>query len=174
METLDLQPTLSGEHLVLKPLQADDYDRLFRVASDPLIWEQHPNNDRYQDEVFRQFFADALASGGAFVVIDRSDNEVIGSSRYHAYDRNKGTVEIGWTFLARSHWGGFYNAELKRLMLQHAFKSVQRVFFLVGPENYRSQRAMEKTGGVRVGIRGGRACPRQRHIRDYCGLFPAG
>jgi RimJ/RimL family protein N-acetyltransferase len=120
------------------------------VAADPLIWEQHPARDRYQEEVFREFFREALESGGAFVVIDRQTQKVIGSSRYFGYEPGQSEIEIGWTFLARSYWGGRYNAELKRLMLDHAFKFVKSVVFLIGPTNFRSQRALEKIGGVMI------------------------
>ena len=123
------------------------------MAADPLIWEQHPANDRYQQEQFRVFFREALESGGALVAIDTKDGRVIGSSRFHGYDGDKSEVEIGWTFLARSHWGGRYNGEMKQLMLQHAFRFVDRVVFLVGLHNRRSQRAVEKLGGMRVGSR---------------------
>src|SRR5439155_15409534 len=100
-----------------------------------------------------EFFRVALESGGAFLVLDGKDGRVIGSSRFHGYDEAKGEIEIGWTFLARSHWGGAYNREMKALMLRHAFRFVKSVVFLVGPRNLRSQRAMEKIGGVRVGTR---------------------
>ena len=123
------------------------------MAADPLIWEQHPAKDRYQEEQFRVFFREALESGGALVAIDTKDGRVIGSSRFHGYDGDKSEVEIGWSFLARSHWGGRYNGEMKQLMLQHAFRFVDRVVFLVGLHNRRSQRAVEKLGGVRVGSR---------------------
>jgi N-acetyltransferase len=149
----ELQPTLTGKLLELRPLRPDDFDALYAVASDPLIWEQHPANDRYQPEVFRQFFRKAMDSGGAFVAIDRQTGAVIGSSRFHSYDPANREIEIGWTFLARSHWGGAFNGEMKELMLRHAFTFVDRVAFLVGPENYRSQKAVEKIGGVRKGSR---------------------
>ncbi len=149
----DLQPTLTGKLLRLRPLRADDFHDLYAVASDPLIWEQHPVKDRYRDEVFQSFFREALACGGTLVAIDSKDDRIIGSSRFHGYDDEKSEIEIGWTFLARSHWGGVYNGEMKRLMLDHAFQSVNRVIFLVGPQNVRSQRAVEKIGGVRAGSR---------------------
>lgn len=149
----DAQPTLTGTLLQLRPLQEDDYDDLYAVASDPLIWEQHPASDRYQSEVFQKFFRDAMESGGALLAIDNTSGAVIGSSRYHGYNERASEVEIGWTFLARSHWGGLYNGEMKRLMLQHAFQFVDAVIFLIGPENLRSQRAVEKIGGVRDGSR---------------------
>jgi RimJ/RimL family protein N-acetyltransferase len=149
----DLQPTLRGELLELRPLAEDDFDALFAVASDPLIWEQHPASDRWQEPVFRQFFRDAMSSGGAFAVIDRRDGRVIGSSRYFGLDPAASEIEIGWTFLARKYWGGRYNAEMKRLMLEHAFRFVERVVLLVGQNNIRSQRAAERIGGVRNGTR---------------------
>jgi RimJ/RimL family protein N-acetyltransferase len=149
----DLQPTLQGELLALRPLRTEDFPALYAVASDPLIWEQHPAWDRYKEEVFREFFREAMESGGAFIAIDSTDGRVIGSSRFHGYDEGKSEIEIGWTFLARSHWGGIYNREMKQLMLRHAFRFVKSVVFLVGPQNLRSQKAMEKIGGVRVGTR---------------------
>jgi RimJ/RimL family protein N-acetyltransferase len=149
----DPQPHLTGELLDLRPLRPDDWADLYAVAADPLIWEQHPNRDRYQEAVFKDFFREALESGGALVAIDRKGGRVIGSSRFHGYDEAGGEVEIGWTFLARSHWGGAYNREMKRLMLGHAFRFVRTVVFLVGPQNFRSQRALEKIGAVRTGTR---------------------
>ncbi|HEX8489671.1 MAG TPA: GNAT family N-acetyltransferase, partial [Chthoniobacterales bacterium] len=145
------QPTLEGELVRLRPLRADDWDDLYAVASDPLIWEQHPCNARYQEEVFREFFREALECGGALLILDAKDNRVIGSSRFDRLDEEKSEIEIGWTFLARSHWGGIHNRELKKLMLDHAFRVVRSVVFLVGPQNLRSQKAVEKIGGVREG-----------------------
>ncbi len=150
--TIDLQPTLHGTRLDLRPLQADDWDALFAVASDPLIWEQHPNYDRYKEEVFREFFHVALESQSALVAIDRANGMIIGSSRFNGYDAERRELEIGWSFLARSYWGGKYNAEMKRLMLDYAFKSVDRVLFVIGPNNIRSQQAIQRVGGVSVGL----------------------
>lgn len=156
----EFQPVLKGDLLDLRPLRADDFDALFAVASDPLIWEQHPVSNRYQEPQFRGFFQEALDAGGTLVVVDKKTERLIGSSRFHGYDADHSEVEIGWSFLARSYWGGRYNGEMKRLMLAHAFQYVDRVVLLVGPENVRSQRAVEKIGGVRVGAQpdaGGRA-----------------
>ena len=151
--SFDLQPTLTGELLELRPLAETDFEDLFAVASDPLIWEQHPDRNRYQEDLFRAFFRGAMNSGGALVAIDRVDGRVIGSSRFHGYDADRREIEIGWTFLARRFWGGQYNREMKQLMLRHAFSFVDRVVFLVGPENGRSRRAMEKIGGALVDSR---------------------
>ena len=150
---LDLQPHLVGHLLELRPLRPDDFDALYSVASDPLIWEQHPAHDRWQEPVFREFFQRGLDSGSAFVAVGKSDGRIIGSSRYFEYSDERREVEIGWTFLARAYWGGRYNREMKRLMLDHAFAFVDRVFFTVGPANFRSQRAVEKLGAVRTGER---------------------
>lgn len=149
----ELQPVLKGETLELRPLRAEDFEELYAAASDPLIWEQHPASDRYKEDVFREFFQGALESGGAFLVVDARAGRCIGSTRFHAYDEAKSEIEIGWTFLARSHWGGRFNGEMKRLMLEHAFRFVESVVFLVGPENLRSRRAVEKIGGVLEGSR---------------------
>jgi N-acetyltransferase len=152
-KSFELQPILKGNLLTLRPLQPDEFPALFAVASDPLVWEQHPCSDRYQEEVFKGFFRDAIESGGALIVIDNKDGRVIGSSRFNAYDEAKSEIEIGWTFLARSHWGGIYNREMKQLMLRHAFRFVESVIFIIGATNFRSQRAMEKIGGIRAGSR---------------------
>jgi len=149
----DLQPLLRGERLELRPLREDDFDALYAVASDPLIWEQHPVRDRYVREVFTTFFREAMDSGGALAAVDRADGRIIGSSRFNGFDPERRVVEIGWTFLARSHWGGATNGEMKALMLGHAFRFVDSVLFVIGPDNLRSQRAVEKVGAVRVGRR---------------------
>lgn len=148
---LDLQPILTGPRLLLRPLRAADREALYDVASDPLIWAQHPASDRHQRPVFDRFFDDAIASGGALVAVDRASNLPIGSSRYSFEFASPGEVEIGWTFLARDHWGGSINREMKRLMLRHAFVSVGTVIFRVGETNLRSRRAMEKIGARLTG-----------------------
>ena len=151
--SFDYQPVLKGDLVELRPLRSEDYDDLYAIAADPLIWEQHPVTNRHEEGSFQVFFREALASGGALIAIDAKTRRVIGSSRFHGYNKERSEVEIGWTFLARSHWGGIYNGEMKQLMLQHAFRFVNCVVFLVGLQNLRSQRAVEKIGGVRVGSR---------------------
>ena len=150
--SFDLQPNLKGELIELRALRPEDWDDLFAVASDPLIWEQHPESDRYKEDVFRVFFKEALESGGAFVVVDKKSQQIIGSTRFHGYDPEKSEIEIGWTFLARKCWGGRHNREMKQLMLAHAFKFVENVVFYVGEKNIRSQKATEKIGGIRNGM----------------------
>jgi RimJ/RimL family protein N-acetyltransferase len=147
MDRIDRQPTLSHPRLHLRPLRREDWDGLFAVASDPEVWSQHPASDRWQEGVFRGFFEQALESGGALVAIDPARGGIIGSSRYDLERAGTGEMEIGWTFLARRYWGGATNALMKRLMLEHAFRHVERVIFVVGEHNLRSRRAMEKIGG---------------------------
>jgi N-acetyltransferase len=149
----DSQPHLLGSLVELRPLRETDFADLHAVADDPLIWEQHPDRNRYREDVFRDFFSNHLASGGALLVVERSTGNVIGTSRFHGYDPARSEVEIGWTFLARTHWGGTYNREMKSLMLEHAFRLVQNVVFLVHPENVRSQLAVERLGAARSGER---------------------
>lgn len=146
--TLDLQPTLTGERIVLRPLRGEDWSDLYAVASDPPIWALHPAHDRHREPVFRRFFDKALQSGGALVVVDRQSRALIGSSRfYFEHVEEPGEVELGYTFLALVAWGGPTNRELKRLMLEHAFTFAHTALFSVGEGNARSRRAMEKIGG---------------------------
>lgn len=145
----ELQPTLRGNTIELRPLRPEDYDGVYAAAKDPLIWEQHPDRERYKPEGFRAYFQSGIDSGGAFAIIDLASGRVIGSSRYWNLKPAESEVEIGWTFLERAYWGGERNRELKRLMLQHAFRFVKRVVLTVGEHNIRSQRAVEKIGGRR-------------------------
>ncbi|MGI9103676.1 MAG: GNAT family N-acetyltransferase [Terriglobales bacterium] len=142
----DLQPTLTGNLIELRPLRREDFSALFEAASDPLIWEQHPEPTRYQCEVFQRYFDSAIESQGAFAVIEHKTGRIIGSSRYHDFKPRESEVEIGYTFLERAFWGGTYNGELKRLMLEHAFRFVERVVFVIGENNLRSQKAILKIG----------------------------
>jgi N-acetyltransferase len=149
----DPQPTLTGATIALRPMTADDFAALYAVAADPAIWAVHPAHDRWQEPVFQAFFDDGLASGGALVITDRASGAVIGSSRYDRTRVEPGEIEVGWTFLARSHWGGATNAELKALMVGHAFGAFDTVVFYVGATNGRSRRAMEKIGGMIIPAR---------------------
>jgi N-acetyltransferase len=144
----DWQPLLVGETVVLRPMAAADWKEMFVAASDPLIWAVHPVRDRYKEPVFRRNFEEALASGSALTILERSTGAIIGMSRYHGFDPQNSEVEIGWTFLVRRHWGGATNAEVKQLMLAHAFQWVACVYFRVGETNWRSRGAMTKIGGV--------------------------
>jgi len=149
----ELQPVLTGELIKLRPLRLEDYAALFLAASDALIWEQHPDSERYKENVFKGYFDSAIECGGALVVLDALTNEVIGSSRYYGLDEKTSEIEIGWTFLTTKYWGGTYNRELKKLMLDHAFKYIEHVVFFVGPNNLRSRKAVEKIGAIYIDTR---------------------
>jgi N-acetyltransferase len=160
----DLQPTLSGDTVLIRPIQVPDWSEMFAAASDPLIWESHPVRDRYKEEVFREYFDGAIRSNSAFAFIERPPGSIIGSSRYHEYQPEKSEIEIGWTFLVRKYWGGSTNREIKRLMLNHAFTFVDTVAFWGGEHNWRSQRAMAKIGGIRRSALGYRPATGGSHI----------
>lgn len=144
--TADLQPKLVGELIELRPLRREDFAAVYAAAKDPLIWEQHPESDRYTPKVFQKYFDGAMESGGAFAIVDRKSGKIIGSSRYCNHKPSEREVEIGWTFLERAYWGGAYNRELKALMIGHAFTFAERVVFVVGEHNFRSQKALGKIG----------------------------
>lgn len=147
----DLQPQhLQNKEVKLSPLKNEHFDVLFNVASDPLIWEQHPNKYRYQRDVFKNYFEGAMLSGGAFLVLDSKTDEVVGCSRFYDYDEKGKTILIGYTFLGRKFWGNGYNKALKKLMIDHAFQHVDKIYFHIGARNYRSQKAIEKIGAVKV------------------------
>lgn len=143
-----LQPHLANAHISLRPLLPSDREPLFAVAADPLIWEQHPYNNRWQRAVFESFFDDAIASGGALTAQDPASGAVIGSSRFDTARAGANEIEIGWTFLARSHWGTLANPAMKALMLAHALQTFPCVIFIIGKNNHRSRRAIEKIGAV--------------------------
>lgn len=147
---MNVQPIhLKTDHILLKPLEESDFDMLYEVASDPLIWEQHPNPDRYKRDVFETYFKGAMESQGAFLIQDANTSEVLGCTRF--YDRIKDEIKIGYTFYGRSSWGKGINAQVKKLMLAYAFQFVEHVVFHVGANNIRSQKAMEKIGAIKTG-----------------------
>ncbi|MES2783480.1 MAG: GNAT family N-acetyltransferase [Pseudomonadota bacterium] len=146
----DIQPVLIGERVMLRPLLASDYDALYAVASDPEIWAMHPFRDRYKKEVFDGFFADAIMSQGAFVVVDKATDQIIGTTRFACYDPVTEEIEIGWTFFATTYWRTGTNREVKALMLRHIFQFVRIVVFQVGALNFRSRTAVERLGGKLV------------------------
>ena len=149
--TINWQPQNCEDDLVrLVPLTESHFEDLFLVASDPLIWEQHPTRDRYKKEIFRLYFDGAVASGTAFLIIDKSSHQIIGSTRYYNYKPDDTSIAIGYTFLSRQCWGGQYNKSAKKLLLDYAFQFVDKVYFHIGSTNIRSQLATLKIGAVKV------------------------
>lgn len=147
---MNLQPILEDDLIVLKPLSKEHFESLYEVAKDPLIWEQHPCFDRYKKEVFTEFFADSIKSKGAFVIIDKANGKVIGSTRYRMLREDGKAVEIGWSFLSRDKWGGKYNKSMKNLLIDYALNFVDDVILFVDKNNIRSQKAIQKIGGIRA------------------------
>lgn len=147
---MNLQPTLLNDLVLLQPLKESDFEDLFNVASDPLIWEQHPNSDRYKRDVFQKYFNGAIESNGAFLILAKKDQSIIGCTRFYEYNEEDSSVAIGFTFINRAHWGNGYNSAIKKLMIDYAFQSVKNIYFHVGLTNYRSQKAVEKLGAVKV------------------------
>jgi RimJ/RimL family protein N-acetyltransferase len=139
----DRQPALQGTLVELRPLRPSDFEALYAAASDPLLWEQHPESDRYKREVFEKFFEKAMESKGALAIVDPKTGRIIGTSRYYNYNPDQREVAIGYTFVERAFWGAGYNPEAKKLMLDYAFRFVDRVYFEVGEGNLRSRKAME-------------------------------
>ncbi len=144
---MDLQPVLEDDLLILKPLVEDDFESLYEVAKDPLIWEQHPCSDRYKKGPYSAFFLDSIKSKAAFLVIDKASEKVIGSTRFKKIKGSKNAIEIGWSFLSRDKWGGTYNRRMKKLMIEYALQHVEHIIFYIDKDNIRSQKAVGKLGG---------------------------
>lgn len=149
--TVDTQPTLENETIALLPLAEKDFDGLYEVASDPKMWEQHPNKDRWRKEVFRTFFDGALQSKGAFKIIDKTSGNIIGCTRFYDYDHLESSILIGYTFFSTQCWGKGINHAVKSMMLDYMFQFVSRVHFHIGAENIRSQIAISRLGAIKVG-----------------------
>jgi RimJ/RimL family protein N-acetyltransferase len=147
----NIQPILENDKVILYPLRQDDFDELYEVASDPLIWEQHPNKNRWQLEVFKTFFSGAVQSKGAFKVVDKATGKTAGCTRVYDYNEEKCLILIGYTFLGRAFWGTGLNLSAKRLMLDYLFQFVSKVHFHIGAENTRSQLAIGRLGAQKVG-----------------------
>jgi RimJ/RimL family protein N-acetyltransferase len=147
----NIQPILENESVILYPLKAEDFEELYHAASDPLVWEQHPNKDRWKREVFQSFFEGALQSKGAFKIVDKQTGEAIGSTRYYDYNEEDKSILIGYTFYARKYWGKGVNQAVKKMMLDYILGFVSKVYFHIGADNVRSQIAIGRTGAIKVG-----------------------
>lgn len=147
----NIQPTLENDKVILSPLHEQDFEELYAVAADPKIWEQHPNKDRWKKEVFKTFFDGAILSKGAFKIIDKTSNSVIGSTRFYDYDEEDKSILIGYTFYATKYWGSGINYSVKKIMLDYIFQFVSIVHFHIGANNIRSQIALERLGTTKIG-----------------------
>ena len=146
---MNLQPTLENDIVLLRPLKNEDFEYLYDIAKDPLIWEQH-HSDRFKRNEFELFFKDSLESNGALVVIDKISKKIIGSSRFKKIEATEKGIEIGWSFLSREYWGGEFNKEIKKLMIDYVLENVDNVVFYINKENIRSQKAVEKINGKKI------------------------
>lgn len=147
-----------SETLILRPLEPSDFEALHSAASDPLIWEQHPDRLRYTKPVFQKYFDSGIRErerGGCthIILIANQENpsgKVIGSSRFYDFQPDLGVVKIGYTFITRDQWGKGTNPVVKGLMLKRAFQYVDRVHFEVGSRNIRSQIAIKRLGAREI------------------------
>ncbi|KQW98845.1 GNAT family N-acetyltransferase [Flavobacterium sp. Root420] len=150
-QEFNLQPEFLEDDITkLVPLEETHFNALFEIASDPLLWEQHPIKDRYKKEVFQSFFDAALDSKSGFVIVNAATNEIIGTTRFYDYKPENSSIAIGYTFLDRKYWGGSYNKSNKKLLIDYAFQHVDSIFFHIGAENFRSQKAVLKLGATKV------------------------
>ncbi|KAA3439231.1 GNAT family N-acetyltransferase [Rufibacter hautae] len=148
--SFEIQPVLENEKVALYPLREEDFEALYTTASDPKIWEQHPNKDRWRKDVFRTFFEGAMQSRGAFRIVDKSTGDTIGSTRFYGFNQQDNSILIGYTFYATSCWGKGINQAVKAMMLDYIFQFVSKVFFHIGAKNTRSQIAIGRVGAEKV------------------------
>ncbi|APC96239.1 GNAT family N-acetyltransferase [Francisella frigiditurris] len=147
---MDFKVTLKNETIQLIQMEEKHFEDLYKVASDPKIWEQH-FDERWKLDVFQKYFDIGLANKeGCFVIIDLKKNQIIGSTRFYRYDPKDQSVKIGYTFISTEYWGSKINRIIKKLMLDYAFEYLERVYFDVWEYNYRSQKAVEKLGAIKV------------------------
>lgn len=146
----NIQPFLENETFMLQPLLEQDFKVLYNVAADPKIWEQHPNKDRWKEDVFQNFFTGAIQSKGAFLIIDKATGDVAGSTRVYDYDETDNSILIGYTFYATRYWGKGINSSVKKMMLDYLFQFVSKVSFHIGASNIRSQIAIGRLGARKV------------------------
>jgi RimJ/RimL family protein N-acetyltransferase len=147
---INIQPTLENEKLILYPLQEQDFEDLYLAASNPKIWEQHPNKERWQRDVFKNFFEGALQSKGAFKIVDKATGNTIGSTRFYDYSAEDKSILIGYTFYTTEFWGKGINHLVKRLMLDYIFQFVSVVNFHIGADNIRSQISISRLGITKI------------------------
>lgn len=151
MTPFNIQPTLENDRVMLVPLKEEDFEAVYAVASDPKVWEQHPNKDRWKKEVFRNFFDGAMQAPGAFKIIDKATGEIAGSTRFYDYNEVENSILIGYTFYGTSFWGTGMNLSAKKLMLDYIFQFVSKVYFHIGAVNVRSQIAIGRLGARKTG-----------------------
>lgn len=147
---MDLQTILENDQVLLLPLKEEDFEEVYSAASDPEVWDQHPNKDRWKREVFQNFFQGAIESGGAYKIIDNNSGKVIGSTRFYGHIPEESSILIGYTYFSKSHWGQGFNQSVKTLMLDYIFQFVSTVVLHIGATNTRSKKSIKKIGAKKI------------------------
>jgi RimJ/RimL family protein N-acetyltransferase len=151
--------TLQGTHTRVEPLSLAHAADLFAAAQDADVWRYMPvPTPKHMEDVraWIRLALDAQAQGAAlpFAIIDTATARAIGSTRFLDISARDRHVEIGWTWLGKKFWRTPVNTECKFLLLQYAFETLGciRVALKTDLRNARSQRAIERIGGVREGV----------------------
>ncbi|MEX2210423.1 MAG: GNAT family protein [Gaiellaceae bacterium] len=158
---------LEGRIVRMEPLGEQHFERLSEAAGDPEIW-RWMTGDGSRPDVFRSWFDESLAERIAFATVDAATGTPVGSSSFLALVPEHRRVEIGHTWLARSHWGKGANVEAKLLMLDHAFGELgmRRVEFKTDALNERSRRALKALPAQFEGIHRNHMLVRDGERRD--------
>lgn len=150
-------PSLVGQRIRLRPLEADDAEALVRAAADGELWNL-PFTVVPSAETVHAYIAKALEGRAAGTVLpfvtELASGGVIGSTRFWKIDRQNRKLEIGHTWLSASWQGTYANTEAKFLMLQHAFEVMHcvRVQFTTDEINEKSRNAILRLGAMQEGI----------------------
>lgn len=147
----NLQQPLENDLAILSPLHPEDFEVLYKVASNPLVWQQHPNKDRWKQDVFETFFRGAIESKGAYKIVDKATGSIIGNTRFYDYNKEDDSIHIGYTFYNPEYWGKGYNPSVKKLMMEYIFHFVSKVYFHIGAINIRSQISIQRLGAKKIG-----------------------
>jgi RimJ/RimL family protein N-acetyltransferase len=149
---------LAGRDVRLEPMRSEHAEGLFAASRERSIWDYLPTDWPTTVDEMRHWMDGALAQHAAgnrvpFTVIDAKTGGVIGSTSYLDISEPDRHIEIGWTWYAPAYQRSRVNTECKYLLLRHAFETLGciRVQLRTDLRNERSQRAIERIGGVREG-----------------------
>ena len=144
---MNFKSNFENDSISLLQIKKESFEELYLVASNPVIWEQHPESDRWKKEKFSIFFENGIQNKFGFLLIfDKCKKEIIGSTRFYSYDEEEQAIRIGFTFIAQKYWGTSINLQVKKMMLDYTFKFLDKVYFDIGINNVRSRKAVEKLG----------------------------
>ena len=146
---MNFKSNLEDCFLSLSQIKKESFEDLYLVASDPVIWEQHPESDRWKKEKFSIFFFFFLPNKfGLLLIFDTHNNPIFGSTRFYSYNKIDKAIRIGFTFISQKYWGTSTNFYVKKMMLDYTFKYLEKVYFDIGTNNFRSRKAVEKLGAI--------------------------